>query len=153
MHSSVKYIFNKYTLYIKTICTLAVAHKRSSFPNMARKSNFISFILIPWCQNNKSISIFFCVFTSLNVSISTFQCNDLKVAPSWYGIVTSRRWCRTMGCSLSQLATSTTALTLLTTWLDCGKRMIRKISNAGLWASYRPYHGLELPSHEIKCGM
>ena len=38
---------------------------------------------------------------------------------------------------------------LLTTWLDCGKRVIRKISNAGSRASYGPYHGLELPNHGV----
>ena len=38
---------------------------------------------------------------------------------------------------------------LLITWLDCGKRVIRKILNAGSWASYAPYHGLELPNHGI----
>ena len=38
---------------------------------------------------------------------------------------------------------------LLTTWLDCGKRVIRKISNAGSRASYGPYHGLELPNYGI----
>ena len=41
-----------------------------------------------------------------------------------------------------------TALTLLTTWLNCGKRVIWKISNAGSQASYG-YHGLELPHHGI----
>ena len=39
---------------------------------------------------------------------------------------------------------------LLTKWLDCGKRVIRKISNAGSWASYGPYHCLELPNQGIK---
>ena len=33
--------------------------------------------------------------------------------------------------------------------LDCGKRVIRKISNAGSQASYGPYHRLDLPNHEI----
>ena len=32
---------------------------------------------------------------------------------------------------------------------DCGKRVIRKISNAGSRASYGPYHGLELLNHGI----
>ena len=44
---------------------------------------------------------------------------------------------------------STVELTLLTMWLDCGKRVIRKISNSESWASYGPYHGLELPNHGI----
>ena len=45
---------------------------------------------------------------------------------------------------------STAELMLLTTWLNCGKRVIRKISNARSRASYGPYHGLELPNHGIK---
>ena len=51
---------------------------------------------------------------------------------------------------LTQIATSTAELMLLITWLDCSKRVIRKISNAGSRASYGPYHGLELPNHGIK---
>ena len=35
-------------------------------------------------------------------------------------------------------------------WLDCGKRVIRKILNAGSLASYAPYHGPELSNHGIK---
>ena len=34
-------------------------------------------------------------------------------------------------------------------WLDCGKRVILKISNAGSRASYGPYHGLDLPNYWI----
>ena len=37
--------------------------------------------------------------------------------------------------------------------IDCGKRVIRKISNAGSRASYGPYHGLELPNHGINVGI
>ena len=44
----------------------------------------------------------------------------------------------TIVCSYLQLATSTTELTLLTTWFDCGKRVIRKIPNAVSRASYGP---------------
>ena len=44
----------------------------------------------------------------------------------------------------------TAELTWLTTWLDCGKRVIQKISNNGSHASYGPYHHLELPHHGIK---
>ena len=44
-------------------------------------------------------------------------------------------------------------LTLLTMWLDCGKRVIRTILNAGSRASFEPYHGLELPNHGIIYGM
>ena len=44
-------------------------------------------------------------------------------------------------------------LTLLTTWLDCGKRVIRKISNAESRDRYGPYHGLELPNHGMKSMM
>ena len=40
-------------------------------------------------------------------------------------------------------------MTLLTTWLDPGKRVVRKISNVGSRASYGPYHGLELPNHGV----
>ena len=36
-------------------------------------------------------------------------------------------------------------LALLTTWLKCGKRVMRKISNAGSRVSIGPYHGPELP--------
>ena len=56
----------------------------------------------------------------------------------------------TMLCSQRQLATSTTELTLLTMSLECDKQVIWKISNAGSWASYGPYHALELPDHRIK---
>ena len=37
--------------------------------------------------------------------------------------------------------------------IDCGKRVIRKISNSGSRASYGPYHGLELPNHGINVGI
>ena len=41
--------------------------------------------------------------------------------------------------------TLTAALTLLTTWLDCGNGVIRIISNVAPWVSYGPY-----PNHGIK---
>ena len=47
-----------------------------------------------------------------------------------------------------QLATSTADMILLTTWLDCGKRVIRVFSNIKSHASYGPYYGIELPNHE-----
>ena len=37
--------------------------------------------------------------------------------------------------------------------IDRGKRVIRKISNAGSRASYGPYHGLELPNHGMNMCM
>ena len=45
---------------------------------------------------------------------------------------------------------STAELMLLTTWLDCGKQVIQKISNTESQASYGLYHGLELSNHWIK---
>ena len=45
----------------------------------------------------------------------------------------------TVVCSKRQLPTSAAELMLLTTWLDCGKRVIRQISNAGSRASYGSY--------------
>ena len=41
-----------------------------------------------------------------------------------------------------QLPTSTAEQTLLTTWVNCGNRVIRKISHTGSRASYGPYHCL-----------
>ena len=48
------------------------------------------------------------------------------------------------------ILTPTAEPTLLTTWLDCGNRVIREIWNSGSWASYGPYHWLELPIYGIK---
>ena len=87
--------------------------------------------------------------TSLNVSHSRFR----KPVMFWrwrrHGVAWWRHgrgaW---HNCLL--LATSAAELMLLTTWLGCGKRVIRKILNARSRASYGPYHGLELPNHGIK---
>ena len=54
----------------------------------------------------------------------------------------------TMVYSYWQLATATAELTLLTTWLYCGKRVVRKSLSAGSQANYGQY--LELPNHGIK---
>ena len=59
----------------------------------------------------------------------------------------------TMVSSWWQLATPTAELMLLTTWLDCGKRVIRKSSNAGSRARYGSYHDLELSNHRMVVGV
>ena len=56
----------------------------------------------------------------LNVTSSWFRIDIMAVVPD------------TMLCSWLQLATPTAALTLLTMWLDYGKWVISKISNAEL---------------------
>ena len=87
--------------------------------------------------------------TSLNVSNSRFRKPVMFRRWRRHGIALWRHgrgaW---HNCLL--LATSTAEPMLLTTWLDCGNRVIRKISNAGSRASYGPYHSLELPNHVIK---
>ena len=61
--------------------------------------------------------------------------------------LTSRPWFPTLPdttvCSWRHLET------LLIKWLDCGKRVIRQISNAGSRLSMG-YHGLELPNYGMK---
>ena len=46
---------------------------------------------------------------------------------------------------------SAAELTLLNMWPECGKRVIRKLSNDRSRASHGPYHGLELTIHGINC--
>ena len=58
----------------------------------------------------------------------------------------------TMLWSWWKLATSTAEMMLLTTWLDCGKQVIWKISKAISRTSYGPYHSLELPNQRMKQG-
>ena len=54
------------------------------------------------------------------------------------------------GLILTTASNATAELTLLTTWLHCGKRVKRKISNVWSRASCGPYHGLEHPNYGIK---
>ena len=71
----------------------------------------------------------------------------LNVTSPWYGSDITAVVPVPVICSQRQLATSTAELMLLTTWLDCGKRVIRNISNAGPRSSYGPHHGVELLNH------
>ena len=93
--------------------------------------------------------------TSLNVSNSRFR----KPVMFWrwrrHGVALWRHgrgaWHNCL--PLATASKSTDELMLLTTWLDCGKRVIRKISNSGSRASYGPYHGLEMPNHAINASL
>ena len=86
--------------------------------------------------------------TSLNVSNSRFQ----KPIMLWrwlsHGVTLWRHgrgaWHNCL--PLATASTSTAELMLLTTWLDCGKPVILKISSGGSGTSYGLYHGLELPN-------
>ena len=92
---------------------------------------------------------------SLNVSNSRFRKPVMFWTKRHHGVVLWRHgrgaW---HNCLLLTKASNVNCWAdVANMWLDCGKRVIRKISNAGSLGSYGPYHGLELPNHVINSSL
>ena len=132
-------LWHEWTTVVTPRCSFVKIIKLFSFHlPMSKIQNSISIYLSFWRRLMRQSQDFWNPLCFGCDVIMIWYCDATAVIPD------------TIVCSQRQLATSTAELTLLTTWLDCGKRMIRKIPNAGSRVSYDPYYGLELPNHGIR---